>query len=43
MDLAIDAQFAQAARDQLRHLAAEIDDKKAVVVLRNAWLGHAVA
>ena len=33
MDFAIDVQLAQAPRDQLRHLAAEIDDQKAVVML----------
>jgi hypothetical protein len=30
-DLAVDAGFAQAARNQLRHLAAEIEDQNAVV------------
>jgi hypothetical protein len=35
MDLAVDAQLAQAPRDQLRDLAAEVDDQKAVM------LGHA--
>ena len=30
MDLAIDAAFAHAARDELRHLAAEIEDENAV-------------
>ena len=30
MDLAIDAGFAHAARDELRHLAAEIDDENGV-------------
>ena len=32
MDLAIDARLAQAPRDQLRHLAAEIDDQDLLVV-----------
>jgi hypothetical protein len=31
VDFAIDVQFAQAARDQLRHLGPEVDDEKAVV------------
>jgi hypothetical protein len=31
MDFAIDVQLAQATRNQLRHLAAEVDDEKAVV------------
>jgi hypothetical protein len=31
VDFAIDVQLAQAARDQLRHLAAEVDDEKAVM------------
>ena len=31
MNFAIDAEFAQAAGDKLRHLAAEVDDKKAFV------------
>ncbi len=35
MDFAIDVQLAQAARDQLRHLGAEVDDEKALM------LGHA--
>ena len=39
MDLAIDVQLAQATRDQLRHLAAEVDDEKAVM----GALGHAPA
>uniref|UniRef100_A0A0N4ZGT3 NAD-specific glutamate dehydrogenase n=1 Tax=Parastrongyloides trichosuri TaxID=131310 RepID=A0A0N4ZGT3_PARTI len=39
MDLAIDAGLAQAARDQLRHLAAEIDDEHLLVLGR---LGHEV-
>ena len=34
VDFAVDVQLAQAARDQLRHLAAEVDDQKAVM------LGH---
>jgi hypothetical protein len=36
VDLAIDVQLAQAARDQLRHLAAEVDDQKAVVLVMAA-------
>ena len=39
MDFAIHVQLAQPARDQLRHLAAEVDDEKTVVVV----LGHAPA
>ena len=39
VDLAIDVQLAQAARDQLRHLAAEVDDEEAVM----RALGHAPA
>ena len=35
-DLAIDAGFAHAARDQLRHLRPEVDDEDAVVVLGSA-------
>ena len=31
MDFAIDVQLAQAARNQLRHLAAKVDDEKAVM------------
>ncbi len=31
MDFAIDVQLSQAARDQLRYLAAEVDDQKAVM------------
>ncbi|ETW14695.1 cytosine deaminase [Roseivivax marinus] len=31
MDFAVDVQFAQPTRDQLRHLGAEVDDEKAVV------------
>ncbi len=37
MDFAIDAGFAHAARNQLRHLAAEIDDENAVGM---SYLGH---
>jgi hypothetical protein len=32
MDFAIDVQLAQAARNQLRHLAAEVDDKQTVML-----------
>ncbi|OIQ75598.1 hypothetical protein GALL_427340 [mine drainage metagenome] len=32
MNFAIDVQFPQAARDQLRHLRAEVDDQKAVML-----------
>ncbi len=39
MDFAIDAGLAQAARDQLRHLAAEVDDEDLLVVVRR---GHGV-
>ena len=39
VNLAINIQFAQAACDQLRYLAAEVDDQKAVMgVLGHAWL-----
>ena len=38
VDFAIDVQFAQAARDQLRHLAAEIYDQQAVM----GCLAHAL-
>ncbi|MNU62375.1 hypothetical protein D3C71_516010 [compost metagenome] len=37
MDFAIDTRFADAARNQLRHLAAEIDDEDAVGM---SYLGH---
>jgi hypothetical protein len=32
MDLAVDADLAEAPRNQLRHLAAEIDDEGAIVL-----------
>ncbi len=38
VDLAIDVQLAQATRDELGHLAAEVDDEKAVVLHHFAWL-----
>ena len=39
-DLGIDAGFAHAPRDQLRHLAAEIDDKDAILgfIRHGRWL-----
>ena len=37
VDFAVDAGFANATRDQLRHLAAEIDDENAVGM---SYLGH---
>jgi hypothetical protein len=37
VDFAIDPGFADAARNQLRHLAAEIDDENAVGM---GYLGH---
>ena len=37
VDFAIDVQLAQAARDQLGHLAAEVDDEKAVMVVMCSW------
>ena len=40
-DLAIDALLAHAARDQLRHLAAEIDDQN--LVMRRGHRGHRLA
>ena len=38
MDFAIDVQFTQAPRDQLRHLGAEVDDEEAVVLGLNHML-----
>ena len=37
MDLAIDVRLAQAARDQLRHLRAEVEDQDAGVASVRAW------
>jgi hypothetical protein len=37
MNFAVNVQLAQATRDELRHLRAEIDDEKAVM------LGHGFA
>ena len=42
-DLAIDAGFAQAARDQLRHLAAEVEDQHVVVPGGAEAVGSAMA
>ena len=44
MDLAVDMQLAQAARDQLRHLAAEVDDEQTLVMAGGGGdtLGHGV-
>jgi len=39
VDFAIDVQLAQAAGDQLRHLAAEIDDQKAVMMGHGRGIG----
>ena len=38
MDLAVDARFAHAARDELGHLAAEIDDEDGVGGHWDGWL-----
>jgi hypothetical protein len=38
VNLAVNVQLAQAPRDQLRHLAAEVDDQKTVM-----GLGHVFA
>jgi hypothetical protein len=40
MDLGIDVELAQAARDQLRHLAAEIDDEAELMAGHGAGLGR---
>ncbi len=37
MDFAIDVQLAQATRDKLRHLAAEVDDEKALMIGHGRW------
>ena len=40
VDLAIDVELAQAARDELRHLGAEIDDEKAVMLGHGRRIGR---